>query len=59
VDSSRRQEAAAHQLRVAQNLFEKAVRECRDAGFEEDEIALIARITRDDVKRLLNEPRTL
>lgn len=57
--NSRRLQVAASQLRTAQNLFEKAVHECRAAGFEVSEIATIARITPDQVAEILDSPRTI
>lgn len=55
----RRLEHAAQQLRTAQRLFEKAVRECHEAGFEDDEIGVIARLDPEQVREVLDHPRTL
>lgn len=56
---SRDLERVAHKLQTAQRLFEGSVRDCRDAGFDVTEIAVIARLTVEQVQELLDHPRTL
>lgn len=44
-------------MKFAQMLIEKAVRECVEAGFTVEEVALIGRVSPERVRDILDNPR--
>lgn len=50
-----RAERTAHQLKVSKALLVRSIRECLDAGFEKDEVALILRIPQSRAEEVIDK----